>query len=87
MGRRRLELSFASGPAFESALRVLSRRALSRDQAALTVSVATDGDAGQVRALLDEIDPGREGVRSFDVHDASLDTVFLSLVQEETADV
>jgi ABC-2 type transport system ATP-binding protein len=82
VGGQRLELSFADGPAFESALRLLSRRALSRDRAALTISVATDGDAGRVRALLDEIDPGRRGVRSFAVRDTSLDAVFLTLVQK-----
>jgi ABC-2 type transport system ATP-binding protein len=82
VGGRRLELSFAGRPAFESALRLLSRRALRQDQAALTMSVATDGDAGRVRALLDEIDPARAGVRSFAVHDASLDAVFLALVQK-----
>jgi ABC-2 type transport system ATP-binding protein len=83
----RLELSFSDGPAFESALRLLARRALSRDRAALTISVATDGDAARVRALLDEIDPRRDGVRSFAVHDASLDAVFLTLMQKETSRV
>ena len=87
VGGRRLELSFADGPAFDSALRRLSLRALGSDPAALTITVATDGDAGRVRALLDEIDPDREGVRTFAVHDASLDAVFLTLVQKETSHV
>ncbi len=87
VGGRRLDLAFAGRPAFESALRLLSRRALSHDEAALTISVATDGEAGRVRALLDQIDPGRAGVRSFAVHDASLDAVFLTLVQKEAANV
>jgi ABC-2 type transport system ATP-binding protein len=82
VGGRRLELSFADGPAFESALALLSRRVLSHDPATMTISVGTDGDAGQVRAVLDEIDPGRAGVRSFAVHDTSLDAVFLALVQK-----
>jgi len=87
VGGRRLELSFADGPAFDSALRRLSLRALGSDPAALTITVATDGDAGRVRALLDEIDPDREGVRTFAVHDTSLDAVFLTLVQKETSHV
>jgi ABC-2 type transport system ATP-binding protein len=87
VGGRRLELSFADGPAFGSALRRLSLRALGSDPAALTITVATDGDAGRVRALLDEIDPDREGVRTFAVHDTSLDAVFLTLVQKETSHV
>jgi ABC-2 type transport system ATP-binding protein len=87
VGGRRLELSFADGSAFGSALRKLSDRALASDHAALTISVATDGDAGRVRALLDDIDPGREGVRTFAVHDSSLDAVFLTLVQKETTHV
>jgi ABC-2 type transport system ATP-binding protein len=86
VGGRRLELSFAGRPAFESALRLLARRALGHDPAAMTISVATDGDAGRVRALLDEIDPARAGVRSFAVHDASLDAVFLTLVQKTAGD-
>ncbi len=87
VGGRRLELTFTTEPAFDSALRILSHRALSRDQHALAISVGTDGDAARVRALLDEIDPDRDRVRSFAVHDASLDAVFLALIQKDSSHV
>jgi ABC-2 type transport system ATP-binding protein len=44
-----------------------------------TVGVPTDGSAAHVRALLDELDPTRAAVRSFTVHSATLDDVFLAL--------
>ena len=53
---------------------------LSRDAGRLSVSVATDGSARQVRGLLDEIDPGHRAVRRFAVHVATLDDVFLALL-------
>jgi len=40
---------------------------------------AHDGSAAHVRAVLDEVDPGRSLVRSFGVRAASLDDVFLAL--------
>ena len=49
------------------------------DPAALTVGVPTDGSAAQVRAVLDEADPGRDLVASFAVRGATLDDVFLTL--------
>jgi ABC-2 type transport system ATP-binding protein len=39
----------------------------------------TDGSAAHVRALLDEVDPRRLAVRTFTVHTATLDDVFLAL--------
>ena len=41
--------------------------------------MATDGSAAHVRALLDELDPDRDAVASFALHDATLDDVFLAL--------
>ena len=60
------------------------RRALRRprrdlDEASLTVGVPTDGSAAQVRALLDEADPGRRLIASFAAREATLDDVFLTL--------
>jgi ABC-2 type transport system ATP-binding protein len=79
VGGRRLELSFAGAQCFDAALRSLAGRALAPDRA--------DGEAGRVRALLDEIDPGRDGVRTFAVRDTSLDSVFLALIKKETCHV
>jgi ABC-2 type transport system ATP-binding protein len=52
---------------------------ISSDPGRLALSVATDAAAPAVRALLDELDPGRSAVRSFSVHTATLDDVFLAL--------
>ncbi|MFP3991603.1 ATP-binding cassette domain-containing protein [Streptomyces sp. E11-3] len=46
-----------------------------------TLGIPTDGSAGQVRALLDELDPTRTAIRSFSLHTATLDDVFLALTR------
>ena len=55
------------------------------DPAALTVGVATDGSAVQVRALLDEADPARTLIASFAVRGATLDDVFFTLTGGQNA--
>jgi ABC-2 type transport system ATP-binding protein len=50
----------------------------------LSLSVATDGSANHVRALLDEVDPARRAVARFTVHSATLDDVFLALTGHTT---
>jgi ABC-2 type transport system ATP-binding protein len=81
---QRLDLVLADAPAFEDAVRRLGGRAVQRDPGRLTVGVATDGSAAQVRALLDEVDPARRAVRRFAVHSATLDDVFLALTGHPT---
>jgi ABC-2 type transport system ATP-binding protein len=76
---QRLDLVLADGPAFEDAGRRLGGRVVQRDPSRLRIGVATDGSAAHVRALLDEIDPERRAVRTFAVHSATLDDVFLAL--------
>lgn len=76
---RRLDLTCPTAAAFEEVSRCLGERAVHLDPASLTVGVATDGSAAQVRALLDEADPGRALIASFAVRGASLDDVFLTL--------
>jgi ABC-2 type transport system ATP-binding protein len=92
--RERLDLTLADASAFEQVARSLGGRALRADASSLTVGVATDGSAAQIRGLLDEIDPQRRAVSSFAVHAASLEDVFLALTgttatsrKQETADV
>jgi ABC-2 type transport system ATP-binding protein len=75
----RLDLVLADAAAFEEVARRLDDRAARRDPARLTIGVATDGSAAQVRALLDEIDPTHRSVDRFAVHGATLDDVFLAL--------
>ena len=76
---QRLDLTLADAGAFAAVDRLLGDRAVRRDPEQLTLGVATDGSARQVRALLDELDPQRRAVTSFAVHTATLDDVFLAL--------
>ena len=75
----RLDLMLADAAAFEEVARLLGGRVARRDRERLTIGVATDGRAAQVRALLDEVDPARRAVDRFAVHGATLDDVFLAL--------
>ena len=84
---QRLDLTCPDAAAFGKLSRYLGDRASHRDQPGLTLGVPTDGSAAQVRALLDAADPGRTLVASFAVRGASLDDVFLTLTQKETAHV
>jgi ABC-2 type transport system ATP-binding protein len=79
VGGQRLDLVLAGPAAFDEVARLLGRRVVHRDQAAGTLGVATDGSAGHIRALLDEVDPARTAVRSFALHTTTLDDVFLAL--------
>ncbi len=75
----RLDVVLAGPQDFSDAARLLGGRACRRDPASLTIGVPTDGSAAQIRALLDEIDPGGAAVRRFAVHSPTLDDVFLAL--------
>ncbi len=75
-----VELTAAAGPeAFVAVVRQLGPRAVTADPARRTFGITTDGTAAHVRALLDEIDAGRDRVARFDVHGTTLDDVFLTL--------
>jgi ABC-2 type transport system ATP-binding protein len=96
IAEQRLDLVVADAAAFQDVAGLLGERAVRRDAGRLTVGVATDGSAAHVRALLDEVDPGRRAVRRFAVHTATLDDVFLALTghgagrpekEKETANV
>jgi len=89
---QRLDLSCPSRAAFEQLSCRLADLVVHLDETSLTVGVATDGRAPQVRALLDAADPDRDLIGSFAVHGATLDDVFLTLTaapaqQRETAHV
>ena len=76
---QRLDLTCSTAGAYEQVSRLLADRVAHLDPVARTVGVATDGSAAQVRALLDEADPGRDLVASFAVRGATLDDVFFTL--------
>lgn len=76
---QRLDLDLADANAFEEVVRVLGDRVVEKDAVMLTIGASTDGSAAHVRALLDEVDPGRTLVTKFNLHSATLDDVFLAL--------
>jgi ABC-2 type transport system ATP-binding protein len=83
VGEQRLDLVLADPGAYGDAAARLGDRAVARDPSRLVLGVPTDGSARHVRALLDEIDPAREAVAHFAVHEATLDDVFLTLTRDE----
>ncbi|OPF80396.1 daunorubicin resistance protein DrrA family ABC transporter ATP-binding protein [Streptomyces antioxidans] len=76
---QRLDLVLGDIAGYQSVARHLGVRLVRSDADRLTLGVATDGSAAQVRALLDEIDPERRAVDRFTVHSATLDDVFMAL--------
>jgi ABC-2 type transport system ATP-binding protein len=80
----RLDLSLRDAEAFDRLNGQLGRRAVNSDRSMLSVGVATDGDAADVRALLDELDLDRTQIRRFSLHTASLDDVFMTLTGHHT---
>ena len=76
---QRLELELADAVALEAAARTLGDRVLGRDDPRLALDVATDGSARDVRALLDEVDPGGDSVWRCALRSATLDDVYFAL--------
>ena len=84
VGTQRLDLTCPTVTAFEQVSTRLADHVVRLDETSRTVGVATDGSAGQVRALLDAADPGRDLIAGFTVHGATLDDVFLTLTAART---
>jgi ABC-2 type transport system ATP-binding protein len=76
---QRLDITGASRAAFEELTRHFGDRLVHQDDGSLTVGVPTEGDAAEIRALLDGADPGRGLIADFRLHRATLDDVFLTL--------
>jgi ABC-2 type transport system ATP-binding protein len=81
----RLDLHLADIASYHEVVDLLADRALHRDLGTLSVSVATDGAAAQVRRLLDEVDPGSTRVDRFAQHTPTLDDVFFALTGRPSA--
>jgi ABC-2 type transport system ATP-binding protein len=84
VGGTRLDLTLSGPDAYERVAARLGERVVHRDAGRLLLGVATDGDGARVRDVLDEIDPAREDIASFDLSEASLDDVFLALTGHDT---
>ncbi|RLP96122.1 ATP-binding cassette domain-containing protein [Micromonospora sp. BL4] len=70
-------LQFAEPAGLDAASGLLP--AATRDDAALTLQVASDGGVGSLRALLDQLDRAAVNVAGLTVHGPDLDDVFLTL--------
>jgi ABC-2 type transport system ATP-binding protein len=79
VAEQRLVLRFADPDSLADVAWALGSRAIEVDRDELTILAPTDGSARQVRALLDEIDPGGVAIAQFAVREATLDDVFLEL--------
>ncbi len=87
VARHRLELEAVDAEAFEDLRRRAGDGVVGADRSSLTISLATDGGAAEVRALLDDLDPDGFGIARFAVHSATLDEVFMTLTRTEPAHV
>jgi ABC-2 type transport system ATP-binding protein len=81
---QRLDLRAIDGYAFDCLTDRLGRRAVDCDRSTLSIGVASDGEAAEVRALLDELDPERALIARFALSTASLDDVFMALTGRHT---
>ncbi|MBV9804033.1 MAG: ATP-binding cassette domain-containing protein [Solirubrobacterales bacterium] len=79
VAEQRLVLRLAGPDGFAEVAWALGDRALEAHRDELRIVAPTDGSAHQIRALLDEIDPGRAAITEFAVRDVTLDDVFLEL--------
>ena len=81
VGERRLVLRFTSADELSDAAFALGQRVLDLHASELELSVAIDGSASNIRALLDEVDPERSRIAHFAVVSATLDDVFLAMTE------
>jgi ABC-2 type transport system ATP-binding protein len=79
VAEQRLVLTLAGPDALAEVAWALGERAIEVDQNELTIVARCEGNARQVRALLDEIDRDRSAIDDFAIRDATLDDVFLEL--------
>ena len=76
---------FPDGAAFVRAARLLDGRVVRTDEGQRTIAVGTDGSAGEVHAVLDELAGADVRVDTLSVATATLDDVFLALTGHPTS--
>jgi ABC-2 type transport system ATP-binding protein len=79
----RIRLEFADEHALAGAAAVLPDA--SRDDAALSLDVPSDGAFGSLRSVLDRLDAGRVDARALTIHTPDLDDVFFALTGHDAA--
>ena len=81
---QRLDLVFPDGVAFDRAARLLDGRVVRTDEGQRTIAIGTDGSAGEIHAVLDELASAEVQLATLSVVTASLDDVFLALTGRPT---
>ena len=76
---KRLDLVLVDDAAYLAVAAELGRQVIHLHRPTSTLGIATNGAAPDVRAALDRIDPSGDRIKSFAVHTASLDDVFMTL--------
>ena len=79
---QRLDIELVDNESFDQVTGHLGGRVLHADRPVLSIEVAIEHDAAEVRTLLDEIDPTRARIARFALQSASLDDVFTALTQQ-----
>ena len=77
----RIRLEFEDAVALDDAAAALPDA--TRDDAALTLDVPSDGDFGSIRTVMDRLDGRRVEPRTFTIHTPDLDDVFFALTGHE----
>jgi ABC-2 type transport system ATP-binding protein len=80
----RLDIELADLAAFADATAQLRGRITRSEPDELTIGVPIQGGADEVRQLLDEVDPDRQRIARFSLHETSLDDVFMALTGHAT---
>jgi ABC-2 type transport system ATP-binding protein len=80
----RLEAVACDADALAELHRRAGTRTLEVDPATRLIALPVEDEAAQVRALLDELDPGADRIERFVVRTASLDDAFLALTGQST---
>lgn len=75
----RLDIELTDPDAYAAAIAQLGDRAVRTEPSDLFIGIPVQGGAPEVRELLDELDPQRRRIARFQLHQASLDDVFLAL--------
>jgi len=84
VGEDRLELTLDAHVPFANFHQRLNGRLIDADPAERTLTLRTNGSAGEIRALLDELDPNRIAITEFALQKATLDDAFLTLTGHTT---
>jgi ABC-2 type transport system ATP-binding protein len=79
VGQERLELTLVSEADFERARTLMNKQVVYHDAQKLSLSVAIDGSARQIKHILDHLEQATIPIETIGLHTPTLDDVFLTL--------